>query len=100
MQRNCFAFQHLRDDSQMSATSVPGDVSFLVFYLLLQRDTTTITKATYKGKHLLGDLHTVWKGESITIMVGSMVAGRYGAVSEVAVSESLHLIHIQKQGLT
>jgi hypothetical protein len=61
----------------MSAISVP--VSLLVFYLLLQRDTMIVTKASYKGKHLPGGLHTVLKGESMTIMVGSIVTGRHGA---------------------
>jgi hypothetical protein len=35
-----------------------------------------MTKATYKRKHLTGNLLTVSEGESMTTMVGSMAAGR------------------------
>jgi hypothetical protein len=34
-----------------------------------------MTKATYKIKHLIGDLLMVLQGESVTIMAGSMAAG-------------------------
>ena len=34
---------------------------------------STITKAIYKRKHLIGMLLTVWEGEPMTIMPGSMV---------------------------
>jgi hypothetical protein len=35
-----------------------------------------VTKAIYKRKHLIGDLFTVSERESMTIMAGSMAAGR------------------------
>jgi hypothetical protein len=47
----------------------------------------------YKGKGLVGDLLTVSKGESMTIVPGSMAGGRHGAG---AVAMSLHLIHKQE----
>ena len=39
----------------------------------------SITKAASERKHLTGGLLTVSEDESMTIMVGSMAAGRHGA---------------------
>lgn len=46
----------------------------LVTFLLMGRD--TVTKATYKRKHLIGDLLTASEGEPMIIMVGSIATGR------------------------
>ena len=55
-----------------------------------------MTKATYKRKHLIS-LLTVSESESLTVMVGSMTAGRQAGRqawhSIEAVAESLHIIH-------
>ena len=51
----------------------PRHGGVLVTVLLLRRD--TMTKATYKRKHLIS-LLTVSESESLTVMVGSMTAGR------------------------
>jgi hypothetical protein len=48
-----------------------------------------LTKATYKRKHLIGGCLKALGVYLITIMVGSMAAGRYGAEEVV---ENLHVI--------
>lgn len=56
-------------------------------------------KATYKIKHVIGDLPTVSEGESIVILVGIMVAGRQTYASRHgagAITERLHLLHKQE----
>ena len=55
-----------------------------------------MTKVTYKRKHLIGALPSVPEGESMPIMVGSMVVGRQSSTR--AVAESLHLSQKQRQG--
>lgn len=47
-----------------------------------------MTKAPYKRKHLPGGLPAVAEGESMTILMASMAAGRRKAA---AVAESLHV---------
>lgn len=52
----------------------------LVTFLFLQGD--TLTKAFYKGKHLIGGL-TVPKGEPMTLMAGDTEAGRQALAQEL-----------------
>lgn len=47
-----------------------------------------MTNVTYKRNHLTGGLLAVSEGESMTIMVGNMVAGRRG---DGAITESVHI---------
>lgn len=47
---------------------------YLSYLLLPWGD--NITKATYKSKHLIGDLPTVSQGEAMTIMVSNMAEGK------------------------
>jgi hypothetical protein len=51
---------------------IPTNPGVLFTVILLLR--VTMTKATYKRKHLIGGLFTVLKGESMTVMVGSLAA--------------------------
>ena len=64
--------------------------NFLVSFPLLCQ--SIMTKTTYRRQHLIG-VHSSRGLESVTIMAGSMAAGKHGAG---AIVESLHLIYRHK----
>lgn len=60
----------------MNAITARQDNSFLMILYYCCKEPNSMTKATYKRNHLIGNLHIVSKGESMTVMVGSMMIGR------------------------
>lgn len=89
--QDCFASLESAPESPSNkAVSNPQRKRFSGGYLatfqMLRRD--AMTKVTYKRNHLTGGLFAVSEGDSMTVMMGSIVACRRG---DGAVAESLHI---------